>query len=480
MNRSIISLVFVFLALLAVAGMVQTVEASSHREAPAISESPKCDATDFYMFRSYETGRENFVTLLACYQPLQDPYGGPNFFTMDPNALYEIHIDNNGDSVEDLTFQFRFTNVYRRISVSAGGVVNTIPLAAAGEVTTVEDADLNVIERYTVTLVTGDRRSGTASAVTNSANGTTIFTKPADNAGDKTFPSYATYASAHIVGINVPGFSTAGRMFVGQRKDPFFVNLGDIFDLVDIPSPVGEAFANLNQNDLDDKNVTVIGLELPISSVLGTGTDPVIGAWTSASLPQGRLLNPLPNRSNDNGSSVEGGAFVQVSRLGMPLVNEVVIGIDAKDRFNASEPREDAQFLSFVTNPTLPVLLNLLFPTLPAPALTPRNDLVDVFLLGLDGLNSPENVVASEMLRLNTSTAVTSFALQNTLGVIAGDNAGFPNGRRPNDDVVDIELRVAYGLLAPGGPSVEFVDGTRDRTGTSSFPYLATPIPGSD
>jgi hypothetical protein len=463
--------------------------ASSHREAPFITKNPKADATDFYMFRSYEAGREQFVTLIANYVPLQDAYGGPNFFAMDPDALYEIHIDNNGDAKEDITFQFRFTNTNKDSTLTVGGQKVSIPLVInGGAINDVNPPGLNVRETYTVNVVRGDRRTGQRSAVTNASGGGTTFDKPVDNIGNKSIPNYAAYAAKHMYTVNIPGCSTPARMFVGQRKDPFVVNLGETFDLINIKAPAVEFLANAEKNardDLDDKNVTSLELEVA-ASCLTAGTDPVIGGWTTASLRQGRLVNPL-------GGSKEGGAWTQVSRLGMPLVNEVVIGLKDKDKFNASKPSGDAQFAAYVTNPTLPALVEVLFGSAGAKAPTnfPRNDLVTTFLTGVKGLNQPVNVTAAEMLRLNTSTPAVAMGSQKRLGVIDGDNAGFPNGRRPGDDVVDIALRVVMGKLctlnlgcapadAPAG-ALRFTDGAYidDSFFTAGFPYLKTPIAGS-
>ena len=469
--------------------------ASSHREAPFISQHPKVDATDFYMFRSYEPGRSGFITLIANYVPLQDAYGGPNFFELDPNALYEIHIDNNGDAKEDLTFQFRFTNTNKDGKFTVGGKQVSIPLVInGGAISGVNPPGLNVRETYTVNLVRGDRRSGTRSAIVNADNGSATFDKPVDNIGNKSIPNYAAYAGAHVYNITIPGCATPARMFVGQRKDPFVVNLGETFDLINIKAPATEFGANAEKaarDDLADKNVTAIELEVAASCLTASGSsDPVIGGWTTASLRQGRLINPTPN---DGGPSREGGAWTQVSRLGMPLVNEVVIGLKDKDTFNHSKPSADAQFATYVTNPTLPALVEILYGSAGAKAPTnfPRNDLVAAFLTGVKGLNQPATVTASEMLRLNTSIAPVAMGAQNRLGVIGGDNAGFPNGRRPGDDVVDIALRVVMGKLctlnigcapsdAPAG-GLHFTDGAYldDSFFTAAFPYLKTPIAGS-
>jgi hypothetical protein len=470
--------------------------ASSHREAPAISMQPSVDATDFYMFRSYETGRQGFVTMIANYTPFQDPQGGPNFYQFNPSALYEIHINNNGDAKEELTFQFRFKSTSKAATLPVGGKQVKIPLIDRGVITGVNPPELNVRETYTVNLVRGERRGGTRTSLTNVASGATEFDKPVDNIGDKTFGSataYETYANQHIYDVAIPGCGN-GRMFVGQRKEPFYIAVGKIFDLFNF-NPLGPEVGG-NPNNLENKNISSIELEVPIAC-LTNGTEPVIGGYTTASLRQGRLINGAP-ASGLNKYAFHGGAWAQVSRLGMPLVNEVVIGLDDKDKFNASKPSDDAQFADYVTNPTLPALIQTLFPTTTAPTNFPRTDLVAAFLTGIKGVNQPTGVVASEMLRLNTTTPPAAAASQNALGVAGGDNAGFPNGRRPGDDVVDVSLRVAMGALcqltgasdtfmvgchpadAPSGNLV-LTDGVRKTAADFkvAFPYLNTPLPGS-
>jgi hypothetical protein len=351
-----------------------------------------------------------------------------------------------------------------------------IPLVQSGAVAAGNDAALNLRERFTVTLVMGDRRTGTAVPVTNDADGSALFTKPVDNIGNKTLADYQAYAAQYVVDVDVPGVGL-GRMFVGQRKDPFVVNLGEVFDLVNT-NPLGPEDGESDL--LADANVTSLILELPISGLVQK--EAVLGAWTSASLRQARVLNPHP--SGHGQASVEGGAWSQVSRLGMPLVNEVVIGLPDKDRFNSSEPRDDAQFLTYVTHPTLPALLELLFPAVTAPTLFPRGDLVAAFLTGVAGLNQ-NGGTPGEMLRLNTGILPVARGAQSRLGVLGNDLAGFPNGRRPGDDVVDIELRVAMGVLlapadAPSG-QLAFTDGASvdDSFFDQAFPYLRTPLAGS-
>ncbi|MBC8119532.1 MAG: DUF4331 domain-containing protein [Burkholderiaceae bacterium] len=477
-------------------GISGPVLASSHREAPFISNQPSVDGTDLYMFRSYEPGRQAFATVIANYIPFQDPQGGPNFFAFNQDALYEIHFDNNGDGREDLTFQFRFTNASKGASLPVGGQNVRIPLIYSGPVAGVNPATLNRRETYSVEVVRGDRRSGTRSGrVTNAAGGANVFDKPLDYVGEKTLgtpAAYDAYAALHTYDIAIPGCATGGRMFVGQRKEPFFISVGDIFDLFNY-DPLGSQTGK--NNDLEQKNVSSIALELPIACLVAS--DPVIGAFTTSSLRQGRLLDPSPGTSI-NGVVRSGGAWTQISRVGMPLVNEVVIGLDDKDKFNASKPRNDAQFAQYVTNPTVPALVQSLFPGVTAPTNFPRTDLVAAFLTGLAGVNRPANVVPSEMLRLNTSTPATALAAQSPFGVAGMDAAGFPNGRRPGDDVVDVTLRVAMGALcvltgpgdalgvgcnaavAPSG-GLPFTDGVR-RDATNfrpAFPYFNTPIPGS-
>ena len=493
--------------------------ASSHREAPSIAMNPSVDATDFYMFRSYEGvagdgtgGRSGFVTMLANYIPFQDPQGGPNFYMFNPNALYEIHVDNNGDGVEDLTFQFRFNNTSKGTTLPIGGKNVQIPLINSGQITGVNPPTLDVRESFTLGVVRGLRRSAAGTLATNAgpgtSNGTSTFDKPVDNIGQKTIPDYAAYAAQHIYTVNIPGCTTGGvqqtgRVFVGQRKEPFYIAVGKIFDLINL-NPLGPEVGG-NNNDLESKSVSTLALEVPISC-LTSGTEPVIGAWTTASLRQARLLNgynlgSLSNVSGRNRATKEGGAWTQVSRLSMPLVNELVIGTNDKDRFNASRPKDDAaNFADYVTNPTFPALVQTLFPSAPAPTNFPRTDLIAAFLTGLPTVNRSSNTgrVLSEMMRLNTSLAAKPVAAQNALGVAAGDTAGFPNGRRPADDVVDVTLRVAMGALcvltgptdalqvgckpsdAPAGGAA-LTDGVRKTAINygATFPYLTTPLPGN-
>ena len=492
--------------------------ASSHREAPGITEQPKVDASDFYMFRSYEPGRADYTTFIANYIPLQAPYGGPNYFTMDPDAIYEIHIDNDGDAIEDVTFQFDFANELANdgagIALQIGDATVAIPLRTAGQITGAASDPLNEIESYTLTHITGDRRSGTRTSVTGSDGAK--FGKPLDYIGEKTLPNYAEYADSFVHTITIPGCDIPGKVFVGQRAEAFAVNLGEVFDLINLV-PLEGSIENVRANDdlVDSFNVTSLAIEVPTTCITGEGNG-VIGAWTTASLPQGNVEDPSPTYA---ATSVYGGAFVQQSRLSNPLVNELVIGLPDKDLFNAAEPTQDSALAVYVTNPTLPALVDILFREALgaedniAPSNFPRNDLVAAFLTGFEGFNQQSIVTGSEMMRLNTGVAPTAQADQHTYGVVAEDLAGFPNGRRPGDDTVDIALRVVMGALchpvplgaelgvegavededsdlinlgycaeedAPVG-NAAFIDGAPISAAElqNVFPYLNTPLPGA-
>jgi len=474
---------------LSVALMAGQALASSHGEAPFVKGMPRVDATDFYMFNSYEAGREGYVTIVANYYPLQDAYGGPNFFTLDPSALYQIHIDNNGDGREDITFSFGVASVNKDIMLNIGGIPVAIPLVNAAPIGpgANDNAGLNVTESYGMYVIRGDKYAGTATAATNTVGGSATFMKPADNIGSKSIPNYETYARNHIYTVNLPGSALKGRVFVGQRKDPFVVNLGPTFDLVNL-NPLGPE--NGGKDDLADKNVTSFVIEVPAAYLRNASGETVIGGWTTASLQRARVLTATPTFGKPASYS---GGWIQVSRLGMPLVNEVVIGLRDKDKFNGAVPTGDGQFINYVTNPTLPALLSSLF-GVTAPCL-PRNDLVSVFLTGVPGLNQPAGVVGSEMTRLNTNVnpvggiPAKPKGMQNRMGVLGSDLAGFPNGRRPGDDVVDIELRVVMGALYPdagqsGGcapqGNLPFTDGAivDDSFFDNVFPYLRAPIGG--
>jgi Domain of unknown function (DUF4331) len=518
--------------------------ASSHREAPFITKNPKVDGTDFYMFRSFEAGRGAFVTVVANYIPLQNQYGGPNFFSLDPEALYEIHLDNTGDAEEDLTFQFRFSNDLaddgKGTKIAVGSEMVAIPLINSGPVGgggATDSTNANLHETYSVKMVKGDRRTGTVTDVTLASNAATkTFRKPLDYIGQKSFgvPSaYEAYARKHIYDVTLDGCATNAKVFVGQRRETFAVNLGVIFDLVNVDAlglaavnqPLGDVLdaAKSNRaafaNPIADANVTSIAMELPIDCVTGTAkagaaatAGKIIGGWTTASMRQARVINPDPTIQTP---TVEGGAWAQVSRLGFPLVNEAVIGLPDKDKFNSSLPKDDLEsFATYVTNPTLPALLEILFGAAgyAAPAL-PRDDLVAAAITGVEGVNMPYKGGAGEMLRLNVAFAPTPLATQFPLGAagcflgaIAANNPygldtgnaacdpnGFPNGRRPIDDVTDVVLSVAGANFLRTATANKTVlhDGVAQEVvfrtgagapafpGADAFPYLPTPHGGT-
>ncbi|MER2491817.1 DUF4331 domain-containing protein [Catenovulum sediminis] len=510
--------------------IVTNAQASSHREAPNVTRMPTIDSSDFYAFNSYEDGRGDFVTLIANYIPLQDAYGGPNYFAMDPAAVYSIHIDNDGDAIEDISLQFRFkqmlaneTGVALPIGPDGEQKMVHVPLKNVGGISAADQSAANFSESYSLTWVDGMQSSGTKTELMSDAGGK-MFSKPLDFIGTKTFSSesaYAEYANAFIHTINIPGCESPAKVFVGQRKDPFVVNLGKTFDLVNYVPVEGDSAPGANDaggfpggitqsadnDDLMDKNVTALAIEIAKDCVTGDGNG-VIGTWTTASLPQARILNP---DASFNHTEVNGGALTQVSRLGNPLVNELVIGLKDKDRFSVSHPKDDGQFADYVTHPSLPELLNILFKdavntTLGtnmdtiAPTNFPRMDLVTAFLTGFEGVNQQATVTASEMLRLNTAIPAVAADQQSAFGVAGDDLAGFPNGRRPGDDVVDIALRVVMGRLCYPVPvngtdtdlglcqpedantgNVPFTDGAPLDASMmmTKFPYLANPLAGS-
>jgi hypothetical protein len=447
MRTQVIGLAAIFVVALA----LMPGQASSHREAPLLAMDPTADNTDVYAFVSPD--EPDKVTLIANFIPFQKPDGGPNFFSFDPNVVYEIHIDNNGDAVEDITYQWRFTTEVRN---PATFLYNT------GVVSTLDDPDLNVRQFYRLTRVDGPRRTG---AVTELSGRLPV---PPPNIGPRSTPGYGA------IGGGVQQLAGNIRVFAGQRDEGFYVDLG-IFDLLGVGSgQIEDSTAGFN--------VSSLAIQVPKSALARGGTTPtsasdpnaVIGVWSTASRPATRTLTP--------GAQTHSGALVQVSRLGNPLVNEAVIDLARKDAFNAIEPTSDAVALDRVTDPEVPKLLKAIFNVDSPPA--PRNDLVTIFLTGIPGLNQPANVRAAEMLRLNM--AIPPTASPNRMGVLGGDLAGFPNGRRVGDDVLDIVLQAAAGAtpLTPAylrSPNNQLGDGVdkNDLPYLTVFPYLAIPHAGN-
>jgi hypothetical protein len=427
-------------------------QASSHREAPLIAQDPMADNTDLYAF--VDPNEPTMVTLIANVIPFQDPDGGPNFYPFDPGVTYEIHVDNNGDAVEDITFQWKFATEVRN---PATFLYNT------GTVTSIDDPDLNVRQFYSLTRIDGPRRTGRRTLLAGR------LPVPPPNIGPRSTPSYGALPGG------VQQLPPSGmRAFAGQRDEGFYVDLA-IFDLLGVGSgEVGDSTAGFN--------VSSLALQVPIRDLSKTGTLPagpsdlngIIGVWTTTSRPA------VATRSA--GKIEYTGDLVQVSRLGNPLVNEAVIDLARKDVFNAISPTSDGAALDRVLDPEVPKLLNLIYGVQSPPA--PRNDLVTIFLTGIPGLNQPQGVVGSEQLRLNMGIPPTR--QPNSMGVLRGDLAGFPNGRRVGDDVTDIVLQAAAGAtpLTPGfnvSPNNQLGDGVgnNDVPYLTTFPYLGIPHAGN-
>ena len=427
--------------LLLVTGMAPAF-ASSHREAPLTAADPQIDSTDLYAFVSPDA--PDTVTLISNWIPFEEPAGGPNFYPWAQGVRYDVNVDNNGDARPDLIYRWVFTSHYRNKGTF---LMNT------GPVTSLRDETLNFYQTYDLTLV--NVRNGRSTTLVNDG-----IAAPS-HVGAASMPDYAK-----LRGEAITSFGSGGKSFVGQGDDPFFLDLR-VFDLL-----YGTNLKEAGNDTLDGYNVNVIALQVPKSELASGGDatkNPIVGVWTTASRQSIRT-------QATNGTQRFAGPFVQVSRLGQPLVNEVVAPVGAKDLFSASQPKDDAQFLAAVQDPEVPKLLEAIY-KIKAPA-TPRNDLVQVFLTGIKDLNQPANVVPSEQLRLNMS--ISPSATPNRLGVLGGDNAGFPNGRRLQDDVIDIALRAMAGAVQ--GVKTELGDGVdvNDVTFDTAFPYVATPHSGSD
>jgi Domain of unknown function (DUF4331) len=452
------------LALVTMLATVVPSGASSHREAPLISGDPLADNTDTYVFRSPD--RPDTVTFVANWIPLEEPAGGPNFYKFGDDVKYTINVDNNGDAVDDIVYEFRFQT---RVLNSKTFLYNT------GPITSLHDPDFNIRQSYSVARVEHGRRTVVASGLAT----------PPVNIGPRSTPNYPALANAAV--YNLKGGS---KVFAGQRDDPFFVDLGSVFDLLGLrPLNPAHLIALPKARGVDGLggfNVHTVALQVPIAQLthdhkpLSGANDPnaVIGVYSTSLRRQVRVL------SASGGTPRQSGPWVQVSRLGNPLVNEVVIPIGKKDRFNASEPVNDAQFLPFVQNPEPARLIPVLYPGVKVPA-PPRKDLVATFLTGIPGLNQPPHVHPAELIRLNMAIPPTPFAKQDPLGLLAGQLDGFPNGRRLADDASDIELRALAGgtPFTPAfnhPPNNILTDGVQanDLPFLSTFPYVATPHQG--
>ncbi|MET7606788.1 DUF4331 domain-containing protein [Streptomyces avermitilis] len=404
--------------------------ASSHREAPLISGTPQYDNTDVYAFVSPD--KPDTTTVIANWIPFEDPAGGPNFYTFADDAQYDIHIDNNGDAQGELIYRYTF-KTHRKNGDTF--LYNT------GPVDSLDDPDLNITQTYDIDLL----RLHDQKLVSRTKVADDIPVAPS-NVGKASMPDYTKLRNQAV--YKLAGDSTT---FAGQADDPFFLDLR-VFDLL-----YGGDLSEVGRDTLKGYNVNSIALQLPTDMITESKDQPIVGIWSTTQRKDAR------------------GHYTQVSRLGNPLVNEVVNPQKDKDKFNASSPWEDAQFLKNVTNPELPKLIEAIY-KIKAPA-EPRNDLVDVFLKGVKGLNQPPHVTPAEELRLNTSIEPT--AKPKRLGVLDGDNAGFPNGRRLTDDVIDEALQVVEGELVGSKNDLSDAVNKNDKKFEHSFPYVAEPTAGS-
>jgi Domain of unknown function (DUF4331) len=463
--------------------------ASSHAEAPLISQDPRADNTDLYAFMSPD--RPGTVTLVANYIPLEAPASGPNFYSFDDSALYEINVDSNGDGEEDLSYQFRFTTQTRN--------PNTF-LYNTGPITSLSDTDWNRPQTYSVTVV----RNGRHGKAREEVLGTNIPTPP-DNVGPRSTPNYASLAAAAVT--DLPG---GVKVFAGQRDDPFYVDLGSVFDLAGLrpfnPFHLLPLPAAPGVDALTNYGTHTIAIQVPTSQLVEIPNS-TIGVYASSLRQQVRVLRK-------DGTTDGHGRFVQVSRLGEPLINEAVIPLGKKDFWNRSDPADDAQFESFYLNPEVSRLENTLYGTLPQGHVggalqkiddTGRSDLSLILLTGVPGLNFTGST-KSDLLRLNTaltpnpttgacyhpSLGKPAGTPASRLGVLDGDLCGFPNGRRLSDDIVDIDLRAfaqGYGSflnaafgLPNKSPNNLLGDGVdhNDKPFLDHFPYVAAPSSGYD
>jgi len=396
-----------------------TASASSHREAPLISEDPSADNTDLYAFRSPD--KPDTLTIISNFIPGEDPAAGPNYYTFSPTARYDIYVDRNGDGKPDVSYYFQFQR-------------KTGPFFLG-----------DTVQPYTVTKV----EHGKATVVAHAST-------PPDNIGPRSTPNYHALAMKAIAPLQ-----GGGQVFAGQRDDPFFADVGDIFDLLAIRKGTGDMGGG--KDFLAGYAVHTIALQIPISQV--DTASHAIGVWSAADRRQ---------------ASVHGkgqGAWVQVSRLGNPLINEVVIPTGEKDLWNRLAPWQDSRFVKYYKTPILAAVINKLY-KLGAPE-TNRDDLVQVLLTGIPKVTFTGSTPADE-LRINLSTPVTPADEASRLGVLGGDNQGWPNGRRLNDDVVDIAEQAVGGFLL--GKKLPLGDGVNsgDTKPMSSFPYVADPFSGAD
>jgi hypothetical protein len=454
---------------------------SSHREAPEISKDPVADNTDVYAFVSPD--QPDMITLIMNYIPLEGPAGGPNFFEFGDDVLYELHVDNDGDAIDDVTYQFSFQTELRNPDTF---LYNT------GQISSLDDPNWNKRQFYTVTRV---EEHGKKTVLAE------MLASPPCNIGPFSTPNYAALAEAAVHSL-----PTGETVFAGQRAEGFYVDLGSVFDLLDLRPfqdlHLNPMAATAGVNGTNRLNVHSIALQLPKNMLTSDGSFPsdpndprsVIGVYASANRRKATILD-------NNGETKEAGPWVQVSRLGSPLVNEVMIPLGKKDFWNSQTPKDDLQFLVFVehqeVSARLPILYPGVFPNLAAFNMsgTPRADMVAIFLTGIPaglipGFQNFTGKTLADFLRLNM--VIPPATTPNILGILGGDLAGFPNGRRVFDDVFTIELRALAGVtiplvdssFTPDAAASKVTDGLTPSTINSpfiaSFPYLGVPYDGFD
>ena len=434
-------------------------EASSHREAPFTSSEPQVDNTDVYAFTSPDAPQT--VTLISNWIPFEEPAGGPIFYPFADKTRYDIKVSNDGDASAEIIYRWVFRN--ELLKPKSQFLYND------GPVTSLTDPNLLFRQRYNLKKIDlGGRRREVTSLVRNA------LAAPSD-VGQASMPCYEDLRTQATVAT-----SDGGKTYAGQGDDPFFLDLR-VFDLL-----YGGDFSEAGDDTLAGFNTNVLALQVPKTEVVKNGNitanNSVIGVWSTASRRSAKVSDP------QTGAVSFRGKFAQLSRLGNPLVNEVVVPTGLKDYFNASRPPKDEQFLAAVNEPILPKVVEAVYgieepDSDPNKAGIQRDDLISVFLTGIEGLTQPDNVEPSEMLRLNLSTPPCepgTCAEYSPLGVIGGDNAGFPNGRRLADDVIDIALQVFEGELI-GNPN-DLADGvnTNEKAFGNTFPYVGLPHRGSD
>lgn len=474
--------------------------AANHREAPITALDHKADITDVYAFRSYDGGSTPKVTMIVGVDPLLEPANGPNYFPFDPDILYEIKVDNNHDAVEDIGFQFRFATQqrlpglfqgYAGVSGGALAPANSPAPVAAGtpivpdRIDSFDSAGLGTRQTYTLTMV----RYSAGRVVSSTVIGSGLYAVPG-NIGPRTMDYEALFnAATYTLPNNV-------KSFAGTTDDAFWIDLGGAFDTLNthrfpvLSAAEDAATENFVADTVSGYAVNSLAIEIPVSLLTRTGqvepaTSPAatVGIWATTSRP-GTTVRRSPLASASSGS------FRQVQRMGNPLINELLVGTGFKDRFSMDIPKNDAQFANFFLDPSLPRVVNALTAGAVAIPAAPRVDLLPVvtYAAPIAAAGTPAGPVA-DLLRLNTGVAPTSPETASRLGLLGGDGAGFPNGRRVFDDVTDIALRlVVGGVLAAPFPGFNADIGGRlgdgvnanDTAYRTTFPYLGNAPSGRD